>query len=67
MNDIVLTGKGLAVGTDVGVYLTTDQGDRWLRVGSNLPMVPILDLRYHEASNTLTAATFGHGIQRVTL
>lgn len=67
VNDIVLTGKGLAVGTDVGVYLTTDQGDRWLRVGSNLPMVPILDLRYHEASNTLTAATFGHGIQRVTL
>ena len=30
-------------------------------------LYPVLDLRYHAGTNTLTAATFGHGIQRVTV
>jgi photosystem II stability/assembly factor-like uncharacterized protein len=64
---IVLPGGKLAVGTDVGVFLTSDGGTTWLTVGSNLPANPILDLEYHAATNTITAATFGHGIQRVTL
>jgi photosystem II stability/assembly factor-like uncharacterized protein len=68
VNDVVLAGDGLlAVATDVGVFMSDDDGASWLRVGDNLPTVPVLDLRYHEGSNTLTAATFGHGIQRVTL
>jgi photosystem II stability/assembly factor-like uncharacterized protein len=68
VNDVVLVGDGLlAVATDVGVFMSDDDGATWLRVGSNLPTVPVLDLRYHAGSNTLTAATFGHGIQRVTL
>jgi hypothetical protein len=32
-----------------------------------MPAVPVLDLRWHEASGTLTVATFGHGIQRTAL
>ena len=68
VNDVILVGDGaLAAASDVGVFYTEDLGRTWLRVGNNLPTVPVLDLRYHEASNTLTAATFGHGIQRVTL
>jgi photosystem II stability/assembly factor-like uncharacterized protein len=68
VNEIVtLPGGKLAVGTDVGVFLTTDGGATWLSVGENMPAVPVLDLRYHQATNTLTAATFGHGIQRVVL
>jgi photosystem II stability/assembly factor-like uncharacterized protein len=68
VNDvIVLPGGKLAVGTDVGVFLTSDGGDTWLTVGDSLPAVPILDIRYHEGTNTITAATFGHGIQRVSL
>jgi hypothetical protein len=64
---IVLPEDRLAVATDVGVFLTADGGTTWLAVGSNLPAVPVLDIRYHEPTNTITAATFGHGIQRVTL
>ncbi|MGH3368904.1 MAG: WD40/YVTN/BNR-like repeat-containing protein, partial [Nocardioidaceae bacterium] len=68
VNDVVvLPGGKLAVGSDVGVFLTLDGGSSWLSVGSNLPQVPVLDLRYHEGTNTLTAATFGHGIQRAML
>jgi photosystem II stability/assembly factor-like uncharacterized protein len=64
---IVIPGGKLAVGTDVGVFLSSDGGASWLTVGSNLPAVPVLDLEYHQGTNTITAATFGHGIQRVTL
>jgi photosystem II stability/assembly factor-like uncharacterized protein len=64
---VVLPGNRLVVGTDVGVFLTGDAGSTWLAVGSGLPATPVLDLRYHQGTNTLTAATFGHGIQRVTL
>jgi hypothetical protein len=64
---IVLPGNRLAVASDVGVFLTADGGTTWLTVGSNLPAVPVLDLRFHQATNTITAATFGHGIQRVAL
>jgi photosystem II stability/assembly factor-like uncharacterized protein len=73
---VVLPGGRLVVGTDVGVFLSEDAdtvavsdtvGATWLAVGSGLPAVPILDLRFHRGTNSLTAATFGHGIQRVTL
>ncbi|MGH2711088.1 MAG: WD40/YVTN/BNR-like repeat-containing protein [Actinomycetota bacterium] len=68
VNDvIVIPGGKLAVATDTGVFLTSDGGETWLAVGSGLPMVPILDIRYHQGTNTITAATFGHGIQRVAL
>lgn len=64
---VVVPGGKLAVGTDVGVFLTSDGGATWLTVGDNMPAVPVLDIRYHGGTNTLTAATFGHGIQRIAL
>jgi hypothetical protein len=66
INDVVImrTG-GLAVATDVGVFLR--EGSTWLAVGSNLPEVPILDIRFQQDENAITAATFGHGIQRLVL
>jgi photosystem II stability/assembly factor-like uncharacterized protein len=66
INDvIVLDGERLAVATDVGVFIR--RGSEWLSVGSNLPAVPVLDIRFDPDTNTITAATFGHGLQRVTL
>jgi photosystem II stability/assembly factor-like uncharacterized protein len=67
VNDIVFAGDDLAVGTDVGVFFSRDLGLTWLRVGSDLATVVVPDLEYHAGTNTLTAATFGHGVQRVTL
>jgi len=64
---IVIPGGKLAVGTDVGVFLSQDGGTTWLTVGENMPAVPVLDLRYHQGTNTIYAATFGHGIQKIVL
>ena len=66
VNDVVQVRDTIAVATDVGVFLRRPSGE-WARLGSNLPTVPVLDLRWHQATGTLTAATFGHGIQRVTV
>ena len=67
VNDVTFAGAGrVVVGTDVGVFLS-DKDGRWYRVGKNMAALPILDLRWHEGSGTLTVATFGHGIQRTTL
>ncbi len=49
------------------MFLSRDGGATWLRVGEGLPLAPVLDLRYHAGTNTITAATFGHGIQRIAL
>lgn len=67
VNEIITIGKHLVVGTDVGVFIAGVKGKKWSSLGNGLPIVPVFDLRYHEATNTVTAATFGHGIQRVTL
>lgn len=66
INDVIVVGEELVVATDVGVFLTRDGGTTWLRVG-DLPAVPVIELRYHAGTGTLTAATFGHGIRRATL
>jgi hypothetical protein len=66
VNDLLVVGTRLIAATDVGVYLSI-AGGPWLRLGSNLPTVPVIELRYHAGTNTITAATFGQGIQRITL
>ena len=66
VNDVVvLPDDQLALASDVGVFLARD--GRWFSVGSNLPAVPVLDLRYDAGTGSLTAATFGHGILRAKL
>ena len=67
VNDVIVVDDGLVAATDVGVFLSQAGDGEWVRVGTNLPTVPVIDVRWHEATRTLTAATFGHGIQRVTL
>lgn len=67
VNEIVVAGGRLVVGTDVGVFTSRLKGGKWFALGSALPRVPVFDITYHEETNTITAATFGHGIQRVEL
>ena len=66
VNDIVQAGNKLVTATDVGVFVS-DTAGVWKRLGTNLPTVPVTDLRYHAGTKSVTAATFGHGIQRITL
>jgi photosystem II stability/assembly factor-like uncharacterized protein len=67
VNDIVVAGSVLYVGTDVGVFSSANGGRKWRAAGSALPNVPVIDLEYRAASNSLYAATFGRGMFMLTL
>ncbi|HVF20615.1 MAG TPA: hypothetical protein VNA14_10270 [Mycobacteriales bacterium] len=59
VNDVIVVGKDLLLGTDVGVFLSRDAGKKWLSVGSDLPQVPVTDIKFHKLTNRIYAATFG--------
>ncbi|MBI1765774.1 MAG: hypothetical protein HYR56_30585, partial [Acidobacteria bacterium] len=55
------------IGTDIGVFQSVDSGQTWVRLGNNFPNVSVLQMRYHQPSGSLIAATHGRGIYRLTL
>lgn len=55
----------LYVCSDAGVSISTDAGETWKSLTRNLPTVPIVDLVFHEADGTLTAASYGRSIWRL--
>lgn len=57
----------LFIATDVGVFRTTNLGKTWIKVGANLPLVPINDLDLPAGSETLHAATYGRSIWTTSL
>ncbi len=67
VNDLVVVGSTLYVGTDVGVYASKNSGAKWRAAAPGLPNVPVMDLEYRAASNSLYAATFGRGMFFLTL
>lgn len=67
VNVIAVSGSTLVVGSDVGVFLTQDGGAQWLRLGRGLPSLAVLDLRVHEPTKSVYAATYGRGVWKVEL
>ncbi|GAA1572861.1 exo-alpha-sialidase [Kribbella sancticallisti] len=57
----------LFIATDVGVFRTTNLGTTWIKVGANLPLVPINDIDLPAGSDTLYAATYGRSIWTTSL
>lgn len=57
----------LFIATDVGVFRTTNLGKTWVKVGANLPLVPINDIDLPAGSETLYAATYGRSIWTTSL
>jgi len=51
----------LFVGTERGLYVSTDTGGTWTRVHGGLPTVRVDDLVIQARENTLVAATHGRG------
>ncbi len=49
----------LYAGTENGVYVSFDGGDRWQSLQLNLPIVPIHDLAVHQREKDLVAGTHG--------
>lgn len=50
---------------DVGVFVSEDEGATWADLTGNLPTVMVVDVVYHEADRTLTAATYGRSVWRL--
>ncbi|MEO8148918.1 MAG: T9SS type A sorting domain-containing protein [Bacteroidia bacterium] len=65
INDI-LTYNGndavLFVATDGGVYGTWNSGVNWIRIGNNMPVIPVYDLDVDVANNRIVAATHARGM-----
>ncbi len=53
-------------GTDIGVFESTDGGVTW-SLTPGMPVVPVLDLVYHAATNRMIAATHGRGMWSLPL
>ena len=49
----------LYAGTETGLYVSFDNGDRWQSLQFNLPVVPITDLAVHKREKELVVATQG--------
>jgi photosystem II stability/assembly factor-like uncharacterized protein len=70
VNDIIRhpsKPKWLFIATDVGVFRTTNLGKTWLKVGDNLPLVPVNDIDLPAGSDTLYAATYGRSVWTTSL
>ncbi len=58
-----LPGSGeLYIGTDLGIFHSTDDGTTWEPSTTGLPNVAVLDLVYQGATQTIVAATHGRGV-----
>ncbi|VAX23314.1 Glycosyl hydrolase, BNR repeat precursor [hydrothermal vent metagenome] len=56
-NDIIY------IGSDFGVFVTTDSGVHWFKYSENLPSVCYVnDIEYDPYSNKIVAATYGRGV-----
>jgi photosystem II stability/assembly factor-like uncharacterized protein len=52
----------LYVGTDFGAFVSTNGGERWDVLGSNLPSVQVSDLQFHPRDHVLVISTYGRGM-----
>ncbi len=52
----------LYVGTDLGVYVTTDAAETWSVLGSELPLTFVHDIAIHPGQKKMVIATHGRGM-----
>jgi hypothetical protein len=50
------------IGTDIGVFKTSNKGKMWIRFSENLPTCAVNDMQLHSESRLLRIATYGRGI-----
>ena len=49
----------LFVGNEVGLFVSVDRGEEWVRLKNNLPVVPVDDILIHPRDNDLLVGTHG--------
>lgn len=52
----------LFVGTEFGVFVTLDGGQKWIQMKAGLPTIAVRDLEIQERESDLVVGTFGRGI-----
>ena len=52
----------LYIGTDLGVLVSTDDGQTWAPSAPGLPNVAVIDLTFNSTTQTLYAGTHGRGV-----
>jgi len=52
----------LYLGTDMGIYVSLDQGLNWQSLCNNLPTIPVHDLAIHPRENDLVLGTHGRSV-----
>ena len=59
------SSNALYVGTDMGIYVTTDGAKSWSVLGTDLPITFVHDIAIHERDKTMVIATHGRGIWKI--
>jgi photosystem II stability/assembly factor-like uncharacterized protein len=70
VNDIVIDPQlqdHYFVGTDAGVYFTTDGGLHWWGLGNGLGNVAVTAMKIHKATRTLVVGTYGLSSYKINL
>jgi hypothetical protein len=57
--------KAIWVGTELGVYRTTDGGNTWAPYGLGLPMVRVWDIHIANNGSLIRIATYGRGVWEI--
>jgi photosystem II stability/assembly factor-like uncharacterized protein len=59
--------KHLYIGTDVGMYASLNGGEVWIPYNDGLPLAPVTDLKMHNITRSLVAATHGRSMFRINI
>ena len=57
----------LFVGSDLGAYYSSDDGQSWSYLSSNFPVVSVYDMKVHETGNYLAIGTHARSIYKIDL
>jgi len=52
-------------GTDLGIYISTDNGATWNRMGEGFPVVPVRDIYVAKNQDFIRVATYGRGLWEI--
>jgi photosystem II stability/assembly factor-like uncharacterized protein len=55
----------LFLGSEMGLYVSLDDGQHWVRFGEKFPRVPVMDITIHPRDADLVLATHGRGVMIV--
>jgi uncharacterized protein (TIGR03437 family) len=57
----------LYIGTDVGVFMSADNGGHWQPLGNGMPNTVVMDVKFYQSARVLRAATHGRSMWDISL